>query len=42
MLYLLPRAAVTNYHDLRPAGLRTTEIYPLTVLETRSLKSSLL
>ena len=37
MWYSFPRAAVMNYH--KPGGLKTTEIYCLTILEVRSPKS---
>lgn len=36
-LHQLPRAAITKYHKL--SGLKTTEMYFLTVQESRSLKS---
>ena len=36
-IHLFPKAALTDDHTLD--GLQTTGIYPLTVLEVRSLKS---
>ena len=38
-MYPFPRAAERKYHKL--GGLKTTEIYYLIVLETRSLKSNI-